>query len=195
VPIPDDVSQLLGDISAGLSLGLTGIADADLECSGFSGYQPRLIFWFVLPLIAVLVVLLVFVARLKLAHRTGRLRRSEILQQSAPSLFRVFFVLYPIVTHTAFQAFPCYTFDEGAWLVSDVSIMCYSTSHTRIRLLALVTILLYPVGILVFSLVLLTMSARAIREHHGFKNEQPKDWERRLADATSFLWRHACAAE
>ena len=37
--------------------------------------------------------------------------------------------------------------------------------------------------------MLLLKSGNAIREHHGVKGTQPKDGEKRLAEALSFLWR------
>ena len=49
--------------------------------------------------------------------------------------------LYPLVTHMAFEGFPCYTFEGGrAWLMADVSIECGTDEHASVLMLAWVAV-------------------------------------------------------
>ena len=45
-------------------------------------------------------------------------------------MLTLLFFLYPLVTKTAFDGFPCYTFESGrAWLIADVSIVRAHARH------------------------------------------------------------------
>ena len=64
---------------------------------------------------------------------------------------------------TAFEAFPCYELGEGgSWLIVDMEVQCYTPQHTRTRLLALVAIILYPIGQLALYATLLVSAHKAI---------------------------------
>eukprot|EP00966_Prymnesium_polylepis_P069238 1609029-Prymnesium_polylepis.4 len=69
-----------------------------------------------------------------------------------PSALRIFFLAYPIVTNVAFEAFSCYEFEHAdgnataGWLIADVSISCGSQTHLEAMRLAVLAVVLYPVG-------------------------------------------------
>ena len=71
--------------------------------------------------------------------------------------------LYPLVTHMAFEGFPCYTFEGGrAWLMADVSIECGTDEHAGVLMLAWVAVVVYPKGIMLFCASLLFCASSAI---------------------------------
>ena len=62
VDLPNDVEAFLQSLSIIVTLGAEKLAATPLECMGLAGYQPRLLFWMILPaalaLVAVLAVVL-----------------------------------------------------------------------------------------------------------------------------------------
>ena len=56
------------------------------------------------------------------------------------------FITYPLVATKAFEAFPCYDFTASSYLRADVGIVGYSLEHDDIKALAIVAIIMYPVG-------------------------------------------------
>ena len=146
VPLPEAVVSLLAFFKVGISLGLDGLT-APFECMG--GYATRLGIWLILP--PALTALIVLGAAIK-KRRDG----TKLLTTSLPLVLRAFFLLYPIVTNVAFEAFDCIEFDEGAWLRADVSIDCTdAVSVGGPRAMAFVGILLYPIGMLCFNAFIL----------------------------------------
>lgn len=87
-----------------------------------------------------------------------------LFQQMLPATLAVLFVLYPFVTKIAFDAFPCYSFEDGArgWLIADVSIECDTPDHAQVKAFAWGAIGAYPVGIWAFCFVLLFKASPAI---------------------------------
>lgn len=78
------------------------------------------------------------------------------LLSATPSASRFLFVCYPLVTTVAFNAFACHDFGgDGQWLMADVAIRCGSDEHKAAMLLAWLTVLVYPIGLLLFTAVLL----------------------------------------
>ena len=86
------------------------------------------------------------------------------IKRVVPAALRIAFVAYPIVSLVAFEAFSCYTFEDGSgWLVADVAIACQSERHRTAKTLAWVAIAFYPVGLLALNAALLFMARHAIR--------------------------------
>jgi len=102
-----------------------------------------------------------------------------VLETALPPMLWLLFFAYPLVTNVAFAAFPCYELDSGSWLRADVAIECGSAAHAEAKLLALVAIILYPIGLPLISFILLLQAREAI---HG-KEATP------LSKAIAFLWR------
>ena len=136
-----------------------------LECLGWSGYQARLIFYTVIPIIIAAIVLMVVTLRRLLVG--DRLSMAAVLQAAAPLLLKLAFLAYPMVTNVAFEAFPCHKFNVGGaqqqqWLKADVSIECGKHAHHNVIALAWLAIGLYPVGLLVLTGTLLCCARSAI---------------------------------
>jgi hypothetical protein len=165
--LPADVRTLLRQLRFVISLGIDGVP---LACVGASGYTERLLFWILTPIGLVALAILVVAVRLRLGRRTtARDQENSAPQQplwltSLPIVLRIFFLIYPIVTNVAFEAFSCYRFESGrGWLVADVGIECGTQSHNNARALARLAIILYPIGIFVLNSVLLYTSREAIK--------------------------------
>jgi len=89
----------------------------------------------------------------------------QILQYALPLLLKTLFVAYPLVTQVAFEAWPCYNFAEGGWLIADVKIVCGSSQHRSAQALAYIAIALYPVGsIIVVAALLLSVNGAISRQ-------------------------------
>lgn len=95
----------------------------------------------------------------------------ETFKAALPLLLRLFFIVYPVVTNVAFDAFSCYNLgrDEqgqvSLWLKADISIQCDEAGglgSTRAR--AWVAIVIYPFGLLALNAILLYKARRAIRK-------------------------------
>ena len=71
-----------------------------------------------------------------------------------PHLLTLSFLVFPMVSSAAFQAFPCEEFDDGSFLRADFAIECGTPEHDQVVTLAWVGILLYPVGISLLYIVL-----------------------------------------
>lgn len=168
---PSEIRSLFATLTLAISLGVDGVP---LSCVGANGFLPRLLFWIVAPLVLALIVILagVFVVAF-LGYRPTSLvmkTRSKCpiltatLRTVVPLVLRIFFIAFPIVTNVAFEAFSCYSFDDGTeWLISDVSIQCGSADHGTILFIAWIAISVYPFGLLVLYGTLLFSARRAIR--------------------------------
>ena len=159
VSLPPDVNDFLDRISTGISFGVTGISGTSLQCLGLGGYLYQLIFWMVLPAGLVLLVVLGVAVKVALEKRKRTKintvassgsnddshggafhlednaahlddRPASFFEQCLPAVLTLLFFLYPLVTKTAFDGFPCYTFESGrAWLIADVSIVRAHARH------------------------------------------------------------------
>jgi hypothetical protein len=192
--LPAEVRQLLYIVQFTITLGITGMKDV-LQCMGFEGFLSRLGFWMIMPAALVCAISIATLATIvcvrwgELRHeldnvplaeqsvhlfRTMRSERREfakrLLLAALPPVIRSLFIIYPLVTNTAFEAFSCYKFDHDRFsvLVADVSITCttdgVATADWRnVQNLAVLAICLYPVGLLVITGTLLFHERRAIR--------------------------------
>merc|ERR1719326_1759032 len=89
-------------------------------------------------------------------------------------VLRAAFVLYPLITNTAFEAFDCYRFRDrasdgssaellvGTFLKADVALTCDSAEHAHAKTLAYTAIGLYSVGIPLGTALALFSARRAI---------------------------------
>ena len=82
------------------------------------------------------------------------------------------------VTNIAFEAFRCHEFADGrGWLVADTTIECRTEEHDNAQRLAWAAVFLYPIGLWLLTLWLISRAASAIT------SRQPST----LSDAISFL--------
>jgi hypothetical protein len=192
--LPADVRRLLHSLEFIISLGITGSKDA-LVCMGLEAFPSRLSFWIITPVALVTAVFLATLATLlwmrwselrhelydvPLAERLVQLVRAvqnerrafakRLLRAALPAVIRLLFLIYPLVTNTAFEAFSCYEFEQDRFsvLIADVSITCTTNGEAtaewrNVQALAVLAICMYPVGLLVITGALLFHERRVIR--------------------------------
>jgi len=167
VYLPDDVTRFLDLMTVPITLGIDlGLRYSRLECLGVSGYIARLVFWMTIP--AALAALVVLGATTLLRIRRLPTTPSSVFLAATPIILQLLFLLYPIISRVAFEAFSFHTFDEGTedqkgFLRVDVQIEHGSISHNRAVTLATVAVMLYPVGLLLLSGSLLHSARESIR--------------------------------
>ena len=129
-----------------------------LQCIGLGGFEEHLAFTMFAPVVIAATTLLGFLASPLVAgicardsgwYRRGRAKKR--LLAALPWLLLLSFLVFPMVTSTAFLAFSCEEFDNGrSFLRADYAIECSDTeawgTYKRVELLAWFGILLYPVG-------------------------------------------------
>ena len=152
---------------AGLSL--------PLSCMGLGKYWQQMLFTIVFPmLLAGGIVLCSFmysiydrVRRKTLKEEPNKKKRSLLKAGgllALPHLLTLSFLVFPMVSSTAFQAFSCDPFNNGtaSFLRADFSVECDTAEHDFVRALAIVGILLYPFGVSGLYIVLFRKANRAI---------------------------------
>lgn len=96
---------MLSYLTFAVSIGL-GNADDVLGCIGIRGFEARLIFWILLPAaLALLVAIGSFL--IEAARRCKLASYRQIVERALPLILRIFFLLYPLVSNVAFEAFSC----------------------------------------------------------------------------------------
>ena len=162
VRLPEEVGLLLDHMSIVITFGIDlGLAATPLECVGLAGYTTRMLFWIVMPLALIFLILLA--TSVWLRFRRHQVTCSSVLLAAAPLVLQTLFVIYPIVSRIAFSAFSFYEFKDGSsFLRADVDIKLGSAEHTRAMNVAILGIVLYPVGMPVFFGVLLWCAREAI---------------------------------
>ena len=122
--LPGDVRRILNFFKVSISFGLSD-TNAVLTCMGLDGYYARLIFWFCVPPVLIVVVLLgSLFETLAFGEEFafGRRPTATLLFESAtPLILRGLFLVYPFIVNVAFEAFSCHDF-EGNPLIVDVSL-------------------------------------------------------------------------
>ena len=99
-------------------------------------------------------------------------------------MLKTLFVLFPLVSNVAFEAFPCYDVElglgeRGRWLIADVAIDCDAPAHDSVQTIAWIAVLVFPVGITLGTGALLFRARKAI------VSESPT----KLSTAIAFLHR------
>ena len=178
--MPDEVRRVYVIAARVLTFGIeVGLEATPLECIGLNGYFWKILFWTLLP--AFLIACIVAGAALWLLARrreVGPITPAKLLATAAPLSQRLLFLIYPTVTRIAFQAFSWHHFSDGtSWLRVDVNIQQGSPEAASAASLALVAILLYPVGTFILFGSLLFLSRHAIQ----------KNRPSRLSTAITFL--------
>ena len=162
INMPNDIKEIYRRISVFCTLGIDfALETTRLECLNVSGYTAELVFWIVLPFVIVGFVVLGSFCWLKLQRQSAGLI-TTLEKATQPSL-KFLFLMYPVLTRKAFQAFACYDFEDGnSYLRADVSIVCGTDEHTQAKSMAMLAILLYPIGQFVAFAILLFLSRDAI---------------------------------
>ena len=143
-----------------------------LQCLGLGTFMDNLVFTMFFPVVIAAAIVLVSLAIpylkgiVALDYRWFRRGAPKTMLLAAlPWLLMLAFLVFPMVSSSAFRAFSCEDFDDGrSFLRADYAIECYTEDYTRVEHLAWLGILLYPVGISATFASLLFASRRAIRE-------------------------------
>jgi len=128
---------------------------AKMECAVSGGFLGKLIFSTCIPLG---VSLFLFLGWIFSFFKFGReTRQFKIIENTLVNLFIIMtYLLYPSLCATIFSAVVCEDFDDGnSYLRADYSVNCDSSEYSSIYTVALVMILVYPIGIpiMYFSLL------------------------------------------
>ena len=168
VRLPDDVKQLLDNIQMITTLGFDyAVTVTPLACigEGWDSFSTQLAFWIVAPFLVIALILIGSAAWL--AFQCRRLTPYTTLLTAAPLSLQLLFLVYPIVTREAFEAFPCIAFDDGMddgrrYLRADVAIECGTPQHAHAMNVAFGAIGIYSIGVPTVFALLLLCSRRAI---------------------------------
>ena len=158
VELPAQVASMLANFGFAVSFGFEDVGSI-LECLEMGGYLTKLTVYIVFPfLLALLIVLIALAGMVVKRHCT----LMALLETAVPPLLKLLFLVYPLVTNVAFDAFACYKFTESEWLKTDVSIECGTADHHTAIARAWVAIFLYPIGLLALNGGLLFAARNAI---------------------------------
>ena len=175
VALPDSATHLVSFFHSAVTLGFNRIG-MPLQCLGLHGYMPVLIFWMVAPFVFLLTIPLLFMARDLMhthsAHTKGLLASaeparsvSETLLRATPLCLKLLFLAYPTVSTVAFRVFDCEDFGAlyGSYLRVDYSFHCDGDAYTAMKAVAVVAILIFPIGVPLTYFGLLLKASPAIR--------------------------------
>ena len=147
VSLPYKLKRLIAALSMPVDLGFSEVG-TPLECLGLRGYRPQLAFLIVMPIVLVPLIVMSAAGRLCFAkvragaqgikqtrHEREDTHFDTMMLTALPWVLRFFFFVYPLITNTAFDAFPCYKLCFGSddpcpvdevrqFLKADVSIEC-----------------------------------------------------------------------
>ena len=113
----------------------------------------------------------------------------EILELAAPLVLRMLFLIYPIITTIAFEAFSCHHFEGGAaYLAADVTVQCYTDDHYRIRSLAWFAVSVYAIGFIVVVFLLLYTARHAIIDKRPTRLSRALSFLHREYDPAFYFW-------
>ena len=102
--LPTAVKNIIDFILPAVDLGLGGVSTVPLQCLGFRGYLPQLIFVMVLPPLALTFAYPLVVTRGKkeLTKRSSRASRvGQQMQQELPLALWISFLAFPVVSSQA----------------------------------------------------------------------------------------------
>ena len=105
---PEAVKTMLHQVSRALTLGIdVGLEATPLKCFGLGGYTAEMLFYMFVPMALLGLLFVVTIVRLAYQARCGNgaITRLALLQMTAPYSLQLLFLMYPIVTRNAFEAF------------------------------------------------------------------------------------------
>ena len=173
VPFPKSAQNVLAIFEVfNINIGGLGLP---LSCISLGEYWQKMLFTILFPISIGACILFgssVFAAW-SVARRGASARYSAVHTWmgvlnaggllALPHLLMLSFLVFPMVSSTAFQAFACEPFDNGeAFLRADFAVRCYTPAHNTARGLAMLGLLLYPIGVSLLYIILFRKANRAI---------------------------------
>ena len=123
--LPSDVADSIASITPVVDIGLGGIAAVPLQCLGFQGYLPQLIFAILLPPFALALAYPLMVERSKAKTHKRSSRVSQVAknaQQELPLALFISFLAFPVVSTQA------YAVTSRAAVEQPCSLICLLTT-------------------------------------------------------------------
>ena len=171
VPFPKEAQRVLSIFEV-FNINIAGLS-LPLSCMGLGTFWDQLLFTILFPVGIAICIYICAVAYASLSQNRGssqgiRDDRSLPLRVGGllalPHLLTLSFLVFPMVSSTAFQAFSCDDFEDGSgsFLRADLAIDCSTPEYVEVVSLAWMGILLYPVGISLLYAVLFRKANRAI---------------------------------
>ena len=194
--LPDNVGPILDAFEIGISIGFDGLGSL-LGCVGLSSEVNALAFYMIAPPLVMLIASVSSGAMLWAASR----RRGDtfwvhkaLLATLRPVLL-ISFCAYPIVASVAFQAFACEPLEDVSmrYLPPDYSLECGpegepTDEYKRLTNVAIVAIILYPVGISVTTALLLYIARVPLRAGLSTDFTQAISFLHEEYELTFFWW-------
>ena len=159
--------------------------------SSLPDHYSRLLLAMVAPLVLLLSLCVLWLALrvlLRTVYRASEAvaanRLGVLSQTMATLLLFTIFLCYPSSSATILRTFACKSFEDGSKaLLADLSIDCNSPEHSLWSFVAVVGVILYPIGVPVLLWVLLWRHRGSLRSRAN-EREVPK-----RALRLAFLWR------
>ena len=172
VTFPEEVRAVLSVFQL-FSLNLFELG-LPIKCMGLGSFLHRLGFMIVTPLFLLVCTLVAAWLLLRQEGSPHQIESDEhkedtqaesrgkntkqhgvpaVLLRALPMALRLLFVVFPLVSAVAVQAYDCEGFDDGTyWLRADLSLQCgseneFTDEYVSVRWAALIAILLYTVGV------------------------------------------------
>jgi hypothetical protein len=150
IPFPAVFSSFLGSL---------GFANLDfLTMVGMGCVAP---FNFYGKLLAMTLVPLVLSTGLGIKYKLSK--SDEQRNKCVAWFLKLTYLVFPGVSTVVFQAFPCYTFDDGSsYLKADLSIDCNAPEYSGMVTYAVLMTIMYPIGVTGMYAALLWRQRKAI---------------------------------
>ena len=162
VSLTNELRMILSYFTLAISLNLGSVSDL-LTCLGLDGYFARLFFWFCVPPVLIVVVLLGSFAHM-LARGTPPTAH-RLFESATPPILRGLFLVYPLIANVAFEAFSCHDF-EGNPLIVDVRIACYTDEYySGVFTLAIAAVSFWAFGLVIVNGTFLVCARKDLLRH------------------------------
>ena len=152
VPWPSLFSSVVGFFSTAVTLDIFALPS--IRCSEFSStYYAR----FDLHLATTLAITgaLMLLVLFSYSSFNARLRRPLSHSLAWNILFPFLFIIYPSISRTVILMLRCRDVDGVSYLLSDISLSCETDEYAAHRNYAMFGVVVFPIGTVVFFLVLL----------------------------------------
>ena len=194
VPMPQAVTSVLMKLDVfSLKIDSFGLP---MGCFQLHSFENQLFLVILAPIVLIVVTTaggIIFESR-----SSGRLHRSSCdlsclrvgLIRSLPANLLISFMSFPMVSSLAFQAFACDEFDDGtSHLRADYSVDCHDAEgYGAVKALAWTAVFIYPIGVPLVYLLLLTCARDAIRSGHPSPLSRAIDFLHRDLEPRCYLW-------
>ena len=179
VTMPNAATQLLNCFEV-FNINIAGIG-LPLQCLNMGTYKDHMIVTMVVPVLLGAAVIIYSIACAFTKHTPATVSHNEQRKLSAsdgtriwrlkagllnalPRLLLLTFLIFPMVSSMAFRVWSCEEFESGSFMRADYSIKCSmdNPEYASIVALALLGILLFPIGISLLYIVLFYQARQSI---------------------------------